>query len=216
MEPDLKERRIKFISFNPDLDAKSDFHCLGPQYFPFKKEFLEAKKKPNFQNKSLFVFFGGGDNTSLIKRYSNYFEFVYKKGFEINIVVTRLYSDIKKVAQSMPFVDFIEEPASIADVISQNSFCFISGGTIIHECIFLGKFPQVISTASNQISQSNAYDNRGMAHYIGRSSEISAQELVDDFERNFSRYVNTTEKQQADEFSMKNKLLANEIYNGFK
>ena len=31
------------------------------------------------------------------------------------------------------------EPTNIAKLIKENSFCFISGGTIVYECIFLGK-----------------------------------------------------------------------------
>lgn len=219
LAPNLNEKRIKYISFDPIYNGKSDFHCLGPKYFPFKKDFIQIKERQiinNNDNKSVFVFFGGGNNSELIKKYHAYFKFLYTNQFKINVVATRFYENLSDISGSMNFINFIMEPENIAKEIALNSFCFISGGTIIYECIFLDQVPQVISTANNQINQSLSFHNTGKANYIGKSNKVSSQDLITDFKKNMSLYINNKGKFPSQDFNMGQNLLAREICDGFK
>ena len=216
LTPDPKEDRIKFINFNPSFEGKSDFHCFGPKFFPFKKEFLDIKTKKVENKNSMLIFFGGGDNSYLISRYFEYFKFLHQEGLELNIVVTRFYSNLKKLKKSMEFINFVKEPTDIAKLIKENSFCFISGGTIVYECIFLAKVPQVISIADNQVNQCVSFDEIGNIRYLGQHDEISSNELIIDFKLNSSIYLQNTKNSSFKNLNFKKNILAKEILNGFK
>ena len=216
LTPNLKEDRIKFINFNPSLEGKSDFHCFGPKFFPFKKEFLDIKIKKIENKNSMLIFFGGGDNSYLISRYFEYFKFLHQEGLELNIVVTGFYSNLRKLKKIMAFINFVLEPNDIAKLIKENSFCFISGGTIVYECIFLGKLPQVISIADNQVNQCVSFDKIGNVRYLGQHDEISSNELIIDFKRNSSIYLQNTKNLSFANLNFKKNILAKEIFNGFK
>jgi spore coat polysaccharide biosynthesis predicted glycosyltransferase SpsG len=216
LSPDLNEKRIKFITFDPYYVGKSPFHCFGPQYFPLNKKFIDAQKKKILKNNSMFVFFGGGNNSNLISKYSDYFAHISKNGFEVNIVVTNFYTDLPEISKKMDFVNIVKEPDNIAELIMQNSLSFISGGTIIYECIFMGHTPQVISIAQNQINQSLSFHNSGNIRYIGKSDDVSSQALINDFKKNRSNHLNNNNKFPPKYFNIGLNLLAKEIYHGFK
>ena len=216
LSPDLNEERIKFITFDPCYAGKSSFHCLGPQYFPLNQKFIDMQKKKIVKNKSMFVFFGGGDNSNLISKYSDYFAYISKNGFEVNIVVTNFYTNLAEISKKMDFVNIVKEPNNIAELIMQNSFSFVSGGTIIYECIFMGHTPQVISIAQNQINQSLSFHNSGNIRYIGKSVDVSSKELINDFKKNMPTNLNNNKKFFPQQFNMGLNLLAQEIYHGFK
>ena len=215
LDPCLEERRVKYITFDPKFHGCSDFHCLGPRYYPFKKQFIEAKPLKDKKNKSMFVFFGGGDNTNLIKKYVDYFSFMNSKGFQINLVVTKFYSDLAKVKKAMRYANFIKEPTNIAEIIAKSTFCLVSGGSIIYECVFLGKIPQVISVALNQVSQSCSFNDVGSARYVGQCDEISSHELIDDFDQFSSYYLDHRKTHTPIKYGFEPNILARDIYNGF-
>lgn len=214
LTPDPKEDRIKFINFNPSFEGKSDFHCFGPKFFPFKKEFLDIKIKKIEKKNNILIFFGGGDHSYLISRYFEYFKFLHQEGLELNLVVTRFYSNLTKLKKSMQFINFVKEPTDIAKLIKENSFCFISGGTIVYECIFLEKLPQVISVADNQVNQCISFNEIGNVRYLGQHDEISSDELIIDFKKNSLIYLQKTKNSSFK--NLKKNILAKEILNGFK
>lgn len=167
-------------------NKKSDL-LLGPDYAILRPEFANVKKKNNTKtNKTILVTFGGGNDyggiifvlSTLVPLVPSNFKFVVVSGRNNpnNKII-----DEWIVNHGTNKVDLHIDPKNLVNIFSSCDFAITAGGTTTYELDSCSLQFIIISTTSNQIEQSKAWESAGRALYIGELKNISKKSLISSF-----------------------------------
>jgi len=158
---------------------------LGPQYAVLRREFSAVTPRCYEKSKMIevLVTFGGGDDRGAIL-------FVLKALLPVTETTIRFHvmagannprnSEIKQWIESIGGKRTIlhVNPTQVAPLLSNCDLAVMGGGTTTYEAACVGLPMLLITIAANQELQSQGWQDRGAAFYLGRFNEIIEGDLV--------------------------------------
>lgn len=199
----LKRYECTFL-LNPSLYADqiqysvppSTKKLLGVRYVPIRKEFLDSRKRSASQDKPFrcLLTLGGSDPKSHTSQVISQLVEPLSQPIEITIVMGPAYSNIEGIQQisqsSKHKYHIIQQPKSMAQLMSQSDFAISAAGTTAYELLFLKTPTAFLSIASNQDRTLEAIDKLKVGTALGKIENMDwklAQKqltaLIDQIER---------------------------------
>lgn len=163
---------------------------LGPQYAVLRPEFSAVTPRCYEKSKvrEVLVTFGGGDDRGAIL-------FVLKALLPATATTIHFQvmagannprnPEIKKWLDSNAGKRVLlhVSPAQVAALFSTCDLAVMAGGTTTYEAAFCGLPMLLLTIAANQERQSQAWQDKGAAVYLGRFNEVSGGGLVSHFSK---------------------------------
>jgi UDP-2,4-diacetamido-2,4,6-trideoxy-beta-L-altropyranose hydrolase len=163
---------------------------LGPQYAVLRPEFsgVTPRRHEKSQVTKVLVTFGGGDDRGAIL-------FVLKALLPATAATIQFQvmtggnnprnPEIKEWIDShaAPRVRLHVSPAQVAALFSVCDLAVMAGGTTTYEAAFCGLPMLILTLAANQEPQSQGWQDKGAAVYLGRFKEVSGEGLISHFSK---------------------------------
>jgi spore coat polysaccharide biosynthesis predicted glycosyltransferase SpsG len=160
---------------------------LGPEYAVLRSEFLRIERTNRSDDVSkVLVTFGGGDDrgailfvlSTLIPSTSENIHFLVVSGSH-NPRNAEIKAWIEKYSEGR--IDLAINPPEIARLFTNCDLAIMGGGTTTYEAAACGLPMLLIAIADNQLPQSKAWQENGVAIFLGMLPDVSNGQLVDIF-----------------------------------
>lgn len=164
--------------------VSSTTRCLlGLKYALIRDELQDLKPISKDKSKyNILLSFGGGDDRGAIEKCLDALNLL-SEHFILHVVVVsgeknpRNVSNKKMLCKYGFELDYFIQPDDFSLIYQMADLAVMAGGTSSYEAIFY-KLPMIIlSIADNQIEQSFALENIGVAQYIGKLENTSCQDV---------------------------------------
>jgi len=183
------------IVINPNYGAKNikykntsykNKYLLGPEYFIFRKEFIEAAgidKKIRREARNLLITMGGSDQLQLNEKVLmaiNNLTFTNLNirliiGFDSNkLKLNKLISILRTFEGNY---EFIEESDNMAEQIMWSDIAITGGGLTKYETAITGTPSIIISQVEHQHELMNKLEKFGTALYVGFGKEVTSNDI---------------------------------------
>ncbi|OVE82215.1 UDP-2,4-diacetamido-2,4,6-trideoxy-beta-L-altropyranose hydrolase [bacterium K02(2017)] len=165
-------------------------HCLsliGPKYAMLRSMFYEIRNnfvQSSVKNKKLkmLIFLGAADLSDVPLKLMTVCKILASEPIEIHFILnekSKHYEQVKKLSQLQNNLIHYSYVDDMAKLMSQMDVYCGSGGTITWERCCMGLSGVVFSIAENQYGFSKTMGDKGYHFFLGRESELEAQEIVD-------------------------------------
>jgi len=176
-----------YVNMETRYEGLTPEYCqkfLGPQYLLLRSEFIKAPeillKRTESENR-IFIFFGGSDSTHETLKALEALSILEGENFRADVVVGQANTDqkkIKKLIESMPFVNYHLQINNIAELMMQADLAVIAGGGTIWEVCYLSLPAISIMTAENQFEAISSLGNEGIIWNLGWHYEITSDDIA--------------------------------------
>lgn len=154
---------------------------IGPRYALLKPDFFQIKPMPAANPpQRLFIFFGGMDSTSETLKALRALQQSDDQLSHVDVVCGARNPDLDEITQiceAQGYALHINTP-DMAQLIAQADIGLGAGGVNTWERCFLQLPTLVISVAENQEAIAQHCDEAGFVHYLGKSSDVTADSLA--------------------------------------
>lgn len=172
------------------LQKPNALALVGPEYAVLRPEFSvmpsRIREKSDFIN--VLVTFGGGDDRGAI---------LFTLNSLLPVAPDKVYfhvisgyhnpnnMEIKRWIQSLTSgrVVLHINPVQMASIFLDCDIAVMAGGTTTFEAAACGLPMILITIAENQVDQAQAWHDLGVAVYLGRFSDLSADKLIHEFSK---------------------------------
>ena len=156
---------------------------LGPKYTMIRDELLRRDEKiENNKVKKILVTLGGTDNDNFTLKILKLLESVDKNA-EILVVLgpfNLFYDAIRGYIKETGLkIKLIKSPENMAEVYLESDIAISAGGSSCYELAYFGIPNIIITIADNQLYIANELDKQKVSIYLGKKSEIKAEQLED-------------------------------------
>jgi UDP-2,4-diacetamido-2,4,6-trideoxy-beta-L-altropyranose hydrolase len=174
---ELEEYRCDVI-VNPSPDASAKTYrchdrtvlCLGTDFFPVRPEFLKLADEDRSKS-DLVVTFGGSDPDDQTARVV---AAVDGLGIASTVILGPGYRGNLSPRED---IEIVQSPDRVAPYFGGARIAVCGGGGTALEFAYLGVPTVIVAVAENQIANALALEKAGAAHYLGRWTDISEQDI---------------------------------------
>jgi len=158
---------------------------LGPRYTMLRHEFAKLRSEVDLPRsgkvESVLVFFGGADATNQTSKVLDVLLPDPHRTYRLRVVVGISNPQAEQIKQRCSEADNCEfhiAPSNFGELMRDSDLMIGAGGTTTWERCVLGIPSIVITVAANQEVSSQTMGDEGLALYLGRDSEVSAELLL--------------------------------------
>jgi UDP-2,4-diacetamido-2,4,6-trideoxy-beta-L-altropyranose hydrolase len=163
---------------------------LGPQYAALRPEFsaLTPRRPEKSQVTEVLVTFGGGDDRGAILFVLEALLPATAASIHFQVMTGARNPRNPEIKQWLdayggPRVGLHVAPAQVAALFSACDLAVMAGGTTTYEAAFCGLPMLIFTLAGNQERQSQAWQDKGAAVYLGRFNEVTREGLISHFSK---------------------------------
>lgn len=155
---------------------------IGPQYALLKEEYGQYHKKIQIEYtdrpvKNILVFFGASDiNGDTLKFAKATMQENFSKEYVFTFVLSDLHKDFKELSLLLAQyqnAELFHLVPNFIDLILKSDLFIGAGGTTSWERACLGVASALLAVADNQLRVCEELARREIAHYLGKSQEIT-------------------------------------------
>lgn len=160
---------------------------LGPKYFIFRQEFVEAapvKREIGKNARNILVTMGGSDPLNLTIRVAMVLKELNRTSLNLQIVIGIGYSDSVKVELESILAGYrgnyelITGSDNMADLMLWADLAIIAGGLTKCETAVTGTPSIIISSSEREAAMCEEFEKGGSALHLGHISEISEADIA--------------------------------------
>lgn len=169
------------------INAKC-YPLLGPVYALLRPSFAqERKKKKNHDTgvRRILVFFGGIDLTNETAKAIEAICGINEKDIQVDVIVGKdnpYKEQIYKACNEHSQFIFHSQVENMAERMAKADLALGAGGTATWERCCVGLGTLVIAVADNQVEMAKCVHQTGAAIFIGRSEDISSDDILRAFD----------------------------------
>lgn len=161
---------------------------LGPKYFIFRQEFVEAapvKREIRKNARNILVTMGGSDPLNLTIRVARVLKELKRTSLNLQIVIGIGYSDSVKVELESILAGYwgdyqlIMGSDSMADLMLWSDLAITAGGLTKYETAVTGTPSVIISQSAYESEMSAKFEKGGSAIHLGLISEIGEADIAE-------------------------------------
>jgi len=171
---------------------------LGPAYFTFRQEFIEAAKvrreiRKDAQN--ILVTMGGSDLLNLTIKVAKALNRLNITSLKLQIIIgpgfeTSVKPEVEKVlGDYRGNYGFITESDNMADLMLWSDLAITGGGLTKYETAVTGTPTIIISQIVREAERNREFEKEGTALHLGLGSEVDEQDIVEAVERLLGDYA---------------------------
>lgn len=157
---------------------------LGPEHAVLRPEFL-APPEPDdeISDRRVLLMFGGGDDRGAIRFAIDALHPALPEDVSFDIVAGRQnpnHETHRALLATLPPARsrYSIDPPALPALMQRCSLAVMAGGTATYEANLFGLPMVLLAIADNQIAQSQAWDARGQAIYVGELDGLTSQRLA--------------------------------------
>jgi UDP-2,4-diacetamido-2,4,6-trideoxy-beta-L-altropyranose hydrolase len=162
-------------------------HCrnlIGPGYALLRPEFVRMRPKSEQvrDSRRLFLFFGGSDPTDETSKALRALTTLTDYELKADVVVGQTNphrAAVEKGCRQIPGVTCHSQVDNMAELMVRAGLGLGAGGVTTYERCCLGLPTLITAIAENQIAIGEGADEQGVARYLGRSSEVTAEMIAE-------------------------------------
>ena len=165
---------------------------LGPAYFIFRQEFIEAAKvsreiRKDAQN--ILVTMGGSDPLNLTIKTAKALNRLNKTSLNMRIVVgpgfdTMVKPEVEAILEDCPGnCEELTGRGDIADLMLWSDLAITGGGLTKYETAVTGTPTIIISQTVREAEKTEEFEREGTASHLGLGSEVAEDAIVEAVER---------------------------------
>jgi UDP-2,4-diacetamido-2,4,6-trideoxy-beta-L-altropyranose hydrolase len=164
-----------------NLVPENCLKLLGPQYALLRPEFGEERRRMKPRDgkvERMLVFFGGIDKDNVTAMALNALTKMNLDSIAIDVVIggnNPHRSEIEKIVQKMGTVSLHCQVTNFAHLMAEADLALCASGTTTWERCALGLPTLMIAVAENQVTASVACHEAGVAQYLGKFGEVTAE-----------------------------------------
>lgn len=160
---------------------------LGPAYFIFRPEFIEAarvRREVKKEAQNLLVTMGGSDPLNVTTRIAEVLMGLNKILLNLRIVIGIGFSDSAKQELENVLQDYggnyglIMGSDNMADLMLWSDLSIIAGGLTKYETAVTGTPSIIISQTAHEAAMAEEFEKGGLAIYLGLSSQIGNVDIA--------------------------------------
>jgi UDP-2,4-diacetamido-2,4,6-trideoxy-beta-L-altropyranose hydrolase len=177
-----------FEDFEGRYDGLVPDHCrllLGPGYALLRPEFIRARsclQKRDGVVRRVLVFFGGVDPTDETSKALRALTTLTDYELKADVVVGQTNphrAAVEKRCRQIPGMAYHAQVDNMAELMARAGLGLGAGGVTTYERCCLGLPTLITAIAKNQIAIGKGADEHGVARYLGRSSEVTAEMIAE-------------------------------------
>lgn len=176
---------IQRTDYNGIIQNSEAMALLGPEYSLLRPEFQRLPKKVKSDNRrwKILITFGGGDDCGAIIFSLSALLSSMSETLEFNVLVGAHNPNISDLRDWVEIygdgrVSLHIDPPNVSSVFADCDLAVMAGGTSTFEAACCGLPMVIIGVADNQIPQSKAWDDLGVAIFLGMIDRFNPEELI--------------------------------------
>ncbi len=159
-------------------------NLIGPGYALLRPEFLRMRAESELARDShrLFLFFGGSDPTDETSKALRALTMLMDYELTADVVVGQTNphrAAVEKACRQMLGMAYHAQVDNIAELMARDGLGLGAGGVTTYERCCLGLPTLITAIAENQIAIGEGADKHGVARYLGRSNEVTAEKIAE-------------------------------------
>ncbi len=159
-------------------------NLIGPGYALLRPEFvrMRAESEQARDSRRLFLFFGGSDPTDETGKAVRALTMLRDYDLTADVVVGQTNphrAAVEKTCRQMPGMAYHSQVDNMAELMARAGLGLGAGGVTTYERCCLGLPTLITAIAENQIAIGEGADEHGVARYLGRSSEVTAEMIAE-------------------------------------
>ncbi len=162
-------------------------HCrnlIGPGYALLRPEFVRMRPESEQARDSrrLFLFFGGSDPTDETSKALRALTMLTDYELTADVVIGQTNphrAAVEKRCRQIPGMAYHSQVDNMAELMVRAGLGLGAGGVTTYERCCLGLPTLITAIAKNQIAIGEGADEQGVARYLGKSSDVTAEMIAE-------------------------------------